>query len=60
MLNGASLAAHTAACNVNNDIEFACRLRNMERLLRNHPVDAVEEILFDRFFVDSNLSRSRS
>src|SRR5262249_16063759 len=60
VLNSTCLTAHTAACNINNDIEFPSRLRNVERLLRHHSVNRIEEVLFDRLFVDGHLSRSRT
>jgi hypothetical protein len=55
-LNSTRLPTHSAARNINHDIEFARGFRYLERLLRNHAMDAVKEILVDRLFVYQDLS----
>ena len=45
MLNGARLSVLSATFNVHNHVEFVESIRSLKRLLNDHLVDFIEEIL---------------
>ena len=60
MLDGAGLTAHSAAANDDQNIELVQGVGSLQRLLHDHSVGFIEEILLDSLVVDRNISCSRS
>lgn len=60
MLHGTGLSPHTTAFNVNQDIKFAQSIGSLERLLDNHSVGFIKEVLLEAFIIDLKVSCSRS
>src|SRR5215213_10239413 len=56
--NRAGLARGSAALDVDQDVEFAGRLRQLERLADDHPQRLVREILFESLLVDADIARA--
>src|ERR1051326_468163 len=59
MLHGTRLTAHSAAGDVDYDVKLTGSFCDLERLLSNHAMNAVEKILLNTFVVDGDLAGSR-
>ena len=60
MLYGACLAVHSTAVDPDHEIKFLEGVRSLKRLLHDHSVDFVEEVLIEWLVVDRYISRTRS
>ena len=60
VLDGSGLTTHAAARNINGYIELACCFGDLKRLLGNHSMNTVEEILIDCLLVNQDFSSSWS
>ena len=56
--NRTGLTAHATAFDADDDVELGGGLRNLQRLLSQHPMQLVEEILFDGLVIDPDVARS--
>ena len=60
MLYGSRLPVHTTAFDENHKIKFVEGIRSLKRLLHDHSVDFVEEVLLEWLVVDLYITRTRS
>jgi len=60
MLNSAGLPVHAATSDKNDEIKLLERLRSLQRLLHQHAVGFIEEVLFEGFVVDGEFPGSGS
>jgi hypothetical protein len=58
--DSSSLAAHSTAVDVDDDVEFVHRVGSLQGLVHQHSVGFVEEVLFEGLIVDFYFSGSGS
>ena len=60
MLHRTGLAVHAAAVNENDDVKLVEGIGCLKRLLHDHPVDFIEEVLVEWFVINLDVASSRS
>jgi len=60
MLYGSCLPVHSTAVDPDDEIKFLEGIRSLKRLLHDHSVNFVEEVLLEWLVVDRYISRTRS
>jgi len=60
MLNGTGLPMHAAAGDQNDEVKLVEGLRSLQRLLHQHAVSFIEEVLLEGFVVDGEFPGSGS
>ena len=60
MLVCSRLAMHTTAFDEDHEIKLVEGIRSLKRLLHDHPVDFVEEVLLEWLVVDFDIARTGS
>ncbi len=59
MLDRSRLSVHATTLDQDDKIKLVHGVRSLKRLLHDHPVDFIEEVLFQGLVVDLNVSRTR-
>ena len=60
MLNRSRLAVHATTLDEDHKIKLVQGVRSLKRLLHDHPVNFIEEVLLEWLVVDLNVSRAGS
>jgi hypothetical protein len=58
MLHRSRLSVHTATLNEDDEIKFFQGIRSLKRLLHDHSIDFIEEVLFEGLVIDFDVSRA--